>query len=351
MRNEAERLRFPAAGRFGIRSFSWRVLLMLLLLAVPARPTLAEETAEVKTGCSLRIRYFDDAEENGGNAGPVAGAVFTVWRIAVPDGPDGFTRPLIAGMEVDGKTDAGAVAEQVRDAYARALPEGGAVYELTTGPEGTASCEKMPYGVYLVCETKAAPKHYPSAPFLIMLPGTSEDGTMPEYDRTAEPKPLSAGDLLIRKNVGGNAGDKNREFHFTVDFDYAGTFQMPEPWECTGSGGKKGTIRSGDTFVLRSGETMLIENIPAGAKYTVTEKEAGQDGYQTESTGAEGVIRRTSRAEAVFTNTKNAPSAGGKSNPNIQTGDSFLVLLGAAGLLGAFVLNEALRGRRKGGEK
>ena len=369
MKNETARQCLPAArssrnsstggtSRFRRIRMTCRILLMLLLLVCLPHGAEAEEKTEEQAeeqaeegSCSLEIRYLDEAEEINGSADPVEGAAFTIWRIARTAGLDGYSRPLIPGMEVNERTDAGEIEEKVRKAYTGAFPEGGAVYEAVTGSDGTALCGNMLPGVYLVAETKAAPKHFASAPFLIMLPGTSEDGTMPVYHRTAEPKSLPAGDLLIRKNVGGNAGEKDRDFHFTVKFDYGGTFQAQEPWTCTRSDGRKGTIKSGDTFTLRGGESMLIENIPAGAKYSVTETEAGQDGYQTEMSDPDGVIRRTVKAEAVFTNTKNTPSAGSKGTRNIQTGDSFLILLAAAAILGVSVFSGKLLQRRKGGEK
>lgn len=55
------------------------------------------------------------------------------------------------------------------------------------------------------------------------------------------------------------------------------------------------------TFLLKHGETIHIENLPYGVKYTVTETPA--EGYTTTMTGADGTISAADQT-AEFTNDK-----------------------------------------------
>ena len=70
--------------------------------------------------------------------------------------------------------------------------------------------------------------------------------------------------------------------------------------------GTKGTVKSGGSVKLKSGETATIDTIPVGTTYTVKESEANADGYKTTVTGETGTIKRTVKAEADFTNHKDA---------------------------------------------
>ena len=57
-------------------------------------------------------------------------------------------------------------------------------------------------------------------------------------------------------------------------------------------------------FTLKHSESKTAEGLPAGTTYTVTETEAGQDGYVTAQTGETGTISKDATAAAAFTNTK-----------------------------------------------
>lgn len=95
--------------------------------------------------------------------------------------------------------------------------------------------------------------------------------------------------------MSGNAGDKQKEFHFTVtlgDQTISGSF-----------GGM--TFTDGVvTFTLKDGEHKTAEGLQTGITYTVTEAEDGQDGYTTDKTGNTGTIEADKTAAAVFTNIK-----------------------------------------------
>lgn len=121
-------------------------------------------------------------------------------------------------------------------------------------------------------------------------------------------------DLTIEKTVTGDAADPGRQFTFEVGFTY--DEDMPAgsigPYTYTvyqkGEGDEpeqvsEGTISSnGGTISLTGGQYAVIEGLPAGTAYTVTEKEANEDGYVTTATGEEGTVTVGEENKASFTN-------------------------------------------------
>lgn len=122
------------------------------------------------------------------------------------------------------------------------------------------------------------------------------------------------GHLAVQKTVDGNAGDTNKDWHFTIElknadmplsgtFGYTGTsvpgVPAPESGVLTLDGDGKATIQ------LRHGQTITIRGIAPGVSYTVTEDEGNADGYVTTLQNAEGLIPDNGTATAAFTNTKN----------------------------------------------
>ena len=121
--------------------------------------------------------------------------------------------------------------------------------------------------------------------------------------------------LTVEKTVGGADGDKKKAWEFTIelknangtalsgDFDYKGESiegvdQPPDDMLTFDSAGKA-TIR------LKHGQKITIEGIPVNATYTVTETEAGKDGYVTTPGGTIiGTIKAGTDATASFTNSK-----------------------------------------------
>lgn len=122
--------------------------------------------------------------------------------------------------------------------------------------------------------------------------------------------------LTIEKTVTGDAADPERKFTFKVGFTY--DEDMPAgstgPYAYTvyqkGDGDEpeqvsEGTISSnGGTISLTGGQRAVIEGLPAGTEYTVTEREANQDGYVTTPTDGkvEGTITVGEENKASFTN-------------------------------------------------
>ena len=123
------------------------------------------------------------------------------------------------------------------------------------------------------------------------------------------------GHLAVQKTVDGNAGDTNKDWHFTIElknagmplsgtFVYTGTsvpgVPAPESGVLTLDGDGKTTI------LLRHWQTITIRDIAPGVSYTVTEVEGNADGYVTTLQNAEGLIPENGTATAAFINTKNA---------------------------------------------
>ena len=107
--------------------------------------------------------------------------------------------------------------------------------------------------------------------------------------------PISTGSLTISKMVTGQGASITRQFKFTVTL--TGT-QDAYPY----TGSASGTLRSGDTITLSSGQSITIADLPAGVGYAVTEADYTDIGYITSSTGASDTISAGGAQTAVFTN-------------------------------------------------
>ena len=140
------------------------------------------------------------------------------------------------------------------------------------------------------------------------------------------------GSLRIEKTV-GEGGDQNKDFKFEVTLDLTDAEGNTADGSFPYHGSEIGTIRSGDTVELSHGEYIIVEDLPAGTRYSVRELPAA--GYQTVYPGNEsGVIAGDPVVVSVL-NTVEKPSfmpeTGGEG-----TGAMFL----AGGLL--WVLAEAV---------
>ena len=143
------------------------------------------------------------------------------------------------------------------------------------------------------------------------------------------------GGLTVTKTVAGNAGETGREWNFTVtlsDTSINDTYG--------GMSFKDGVA----TFTLKHGEQKAATGLPAGISYTVTETEAGKDGYVTTPDGGTilGKIQANATDTAAFTNTKNV--YGGLTVTKTVAGNagdkdrkwSFTVTLGDKGISGPY---------------
>lgn len=247
--------------------------------------------------------------------------------------------PVIPGLTIDQNTDAKDIAEKVQTYY-KEHPETAVSYTGKTGSDGKLAITGMQLGVYLGMETSPAREHYASTPFLFQLPYSDGEGverTFWNYELTVEPKALPAGDLIVSKQVKGTAGDTSKEFHFKVEFKTTDD-SLAVPYEI--SNGKKGTIRTGETIPLKSGEIATITMIPCGSNYEVTEAESNQDGYKTTTTGTSGHITRKTQAKAAFVNSRDkVPTPTQTPTP---TGDNLPILYAVLAVVSVCVIGIVL---------
>lgn len=126
------------------------------------------------------------------------------------------------------------------------------------------------------------------------MTSTDAKGTLTDEGNTAAfINTKKDGTLKVSKIVVGN-GDKTRDFTFVIDLQNKSL----------------NNVFSGVTFTngvaeikLKDGESQTI-HLPGGIQYTVTEKEADQDGYATTATGDTGTIRCEQESAAEFINEK-----------------------------------------------
>ncbi|WP_046232674.1 SpaA isopeptide-forming pilin-related protein [Paenibacillus algorifonticola] len=111
------------------------------------------------------------------------------------------------------------------------------------------------------------------------------------------------GGLLISNTVKGKDEDKQMPFKYTVTFTGEGE---NESYSYEKSDGSKGAIKSGETFELADGQTLVVQGLPTDLQYKVTQDDYTNDGYVTdpESLVRTGTIPEKKVAEAHFVNTR-----------------------------------------------
>lgn len=136
------------------------------------------------------------------------------------------------------------------------------------------------------------------------------------------PAAPGVGNLTIRKTVQGDLGDLKQSFTFTITLDADGRFAY--------RGSQSGSLQSGDTITLTSGQSVTIEALPIGTVYRITENEANQYGYITSATGNAGVIKADDQT-ADFVNARfSPPKTGDDSNIALWLLTAFMAALLAA---------------------
>lgn len=136
----------------------------------------------------------------------------------------------------------------------------------------------------------------------------------------------STGALTVSKAVVGQNADNNRdEFTFTLGLTGSSGSPLTNTYlyEIKDKGGtvESGSISNGGTFQLQANESITIDNLPTGTKYTITEEVP--DGYVASHNGtvpkdstaevAAGTIETGNTANVAYTNTimPKLPSTGG----------------------------------------
>ncbi|WP_456288798.1 SpaA isopeptide-forming pilin-related protein [Paenibacillus sp. AK002] len=138
----------------------------------------------------------------------------------------------------------------------------------------------LPAGlVYTVTEAD-----YTTVDGYITTPGTRElSGTIENKgDHKADfINERTVNKLTVSNTVMGNGGDKTKAFEYTVIFEEAGKDGSYAYTKSDGATSTPGTIKSGESFTLKDGETLEIMDLPKDLKYTVTQKDYTTDEYVT----------------------------------------------------------------------
>lgn len=162
----------------------------------------------------------------------------------------------------------------------------------------TIAIENLPVNVdYIVTEDEAGEKGYETEPQSGIITGTvqADVGSTAAF---LNARTIPRGGLTVTKTVEGDAGDTGREWHFTVTIEDAGIH---------GTYGDMRFTNGVAMFTLKHDQSVTATGLPAGLSYTVTETEAGQEGYITKAVGDRGRIPAAGTATAAFTNMKHVP--------------------------------------------
>lgn len=220
-----------------------------------------------------------------GDEGPLAGAEFTIFAL------DCKTVIRMGTTDENGKL------------ILRGLPEGDYILKETNPPEGYVISKKT-YSVNV--------KQNENGSIAASINGASGDSSNKIF--IINNKEGTVGDLVIKKNVKGNAADKDKKFKFTVTLKLpVGKTEPEDGYDYIGFGVLDGKIKSGETIELADGEYITITGLPGGTEYSVVEDD--YTGYKTTSINPAGVIAVDNSVIAEFTNTKNKKSAGGGGYP------------------------------------
>ncbi|WP_397328546.1 DUF7601 domain-containing protein [Paenibacillus arenilitoris] len=110
----------------------------------------------------------------------------------------------------------------------------------------------------------------------------SDEGVMARADREADFfNERTVNKLTISNTVMGNGGDKTKAFEYTVSFEDTGKDKSYAYTKSDGATSIPGTIKSGESFTFKDGETLEIAGLPKDLKYTVTQKDYTADEYVT----------------------------------------------------------------------
>lgn len=163
-----------------------------------------------------------------------------------------------------------------------------------TGPDETAAITKWPYKV--------------SEDELTNYGGDRVVNFYAHYKKATS-------NVTITKQVTGLLGDTNKEFAFNVSITQNGT-------ACTGVTAKKGSTEvSLNSFTLKHGETVTLENVPIGATITVNESTPGEH-YTVYSTGYNDGQNGSGEVTFTYVAVANTPTTTAN-----DTGEAALMLL------------------------
>ena len=233
---------------------------------------LTENTFEetpVNTQATLTYAVQDeDGEWQGGSDKEPLEGTFAQPIVKSHYGDLSFTKENAEGTELKGAE------------FTLTAEDGSWSKEMTSGENGEVSFENIPSGhTYTLTETKAPEGYLAVDPITVTVSygdvtakqGEKEifldDGTLVDQ--------VNAGELKISKEVKTEDGftpDPDQTFTFTVNFEDTGETGFTYSIQDTKT---TGTIESGDALTLKANQTAVIEGLPVGTKYTVTESAPG----------------------------------------------------------------------------
>lgn len=308
-----------------------------------ATPVLADdltvtttETPTIGQNSRLTIKYFDDQDETI----PVTGAEFTIYQVASV-GTDiennGAYIPLTDSISFESINEVeGSAAldyeEKVLEAYEE-NPKLGYTGSVTIGEDGLGVFEDIPVGAYLITETKTMRYHIRSIPFLISTPAMNENNNGWNFDITANPKQILAGDLVFTKQVIGKELSKNRTYTIKLSIP-AGTYKMVR------DDGTTASVKNGTGVSIKNGETIRIIDLPAGTTYKITEVEANTKDYDTTYVNQSGTIQEKTEVNAKVINDSSRYDTG-------EGNKMLFELIGGAGALALLIVLVATRKKGK----
>lgn len=153
---------------------------------------------------------------------------------------------------------------------------------------------------------------------------------------------IAKGDLMVTKTVKGSAGDKEKEFTFTVKLDDE---------TITGLYGEMEFQQGTAQFTLKDGESLKADGLPGGTGYSVREEEADSDGYVTSSENGQGRIPAGDMAVVEYINSKDIPPVDAD-DTDTKTGDDSNPIAAAAVMAASLAAIAALlAGIRRKSEK
>lgn len=135
---------------------------------------------------------------------------------------------------------------------------------------------------------------------------TIKVGDDPEVNTNTPGLETKEGSLLVSKEIQltqdqGTTIDANKEFEFTLSLSGQDDQSLSGEYQFVKSDNTTGTIKNNDTFTLKHGENLVINGLPEGTKYSVTESKA--EGYVASNETLSGTISEANQAEANFVNT------------------------------------------------
>lgn len=196
-----------------------------------------------------------------------------------------------------------------------------AVFTLKDGE--TKIAKNLPAGAYYVVKESKTQGY--------QIGSTNSQGTVPVADvQLITFTNVKLHDLTISKTVAGAMGNKQKSFTFDIQlknqndqdvegiYDYVGSVKEGFEQEAMKPEDGKVEFKDGHAEItLLHGQQITIQNLPPDTHYTITEKEANQDGYTTtynnDIKAAHGIVNQDVEVHVV--NTKEyVPDMGVKNN-------------------------------------